>query len=62
MLITSLDTIQLKAISVPATEMLSSIINAIPNILVALLIIAIFYVIGRYLKGIVTELLKNIDS
>ena len=62
LLITALDTLQLKAISVPATAMLYSIINAIPNILVAILIIALFFIGGRYLKGIAAEILKNIGT
>jgi len=62
LLITALDTLQLKAISDPAKEMLSSMINAIPNILVAILIIGLFYYIGTYVKGIVSSILKNVGA
>ncbi len=62
LLITALDTLQLKAISDPAKAMLSSMINAIPNILVAVLIIGLFYYLGTYVRGIVASLLKNFGA
>ena len=61
-LITALDTLQLKAISEPATQMLSTFINVIPNIIAAAIIIGVFYIGGRYLVTIGTELLRNIGT
>ena len=62
LLITALDTLQLKAISDPAKEMLSSMINAIPNILVAILIVGLFYYLGTYIRGIISSVLKNLGA
>jgi len=43
-------------------EMLTTFINAIPNILVAGIIITVFYVGGRFLKGIVQDLLAGFGT
>ncbi|HHS95397.1 MAG TPA: hypothetical protein ENJ45_02325 [Phaeodactylibacter sp.] len=59
MLIAALDTLQLHAISDPFKGMLTSFINAIPNIVVAGVIILVFYIGGRFLVGIVRDLLKG---
>lgn len=61
-LIVALDTLNMKAISVPATEMLSTFLNAIPNILAAALIIGAFYIVGKFLVGIVVDLLRNVGT
>ncbi|MBT8220748.1 MAG: mechanosensitive ion channel [Bacteroidia bacterium] len=60
LLIAALDALQLNVISDPFKEMLTTFINAIPNILAAGLIIAIFYFGGRFLVGIITDLLKGL--
>lgn len=59
-LIVALDTLEMKAISEPATSMLSSLLNAIPNILAAAILLGIFYLIGKYITNIVTTLLHNL--
>ena len=59
MLIAALDTLQLNVISDPFKEMLTSFIAAIPNIVVAGLIIGVFYIGGRFLVGLVSDLLKG---
>ena len=60
LLIAALDQLQIKAISDPFKEMLTTFINAIPNILVAGIIITVFYIGGRFLVGIVRDLLKGL--
>lgn len=59
-LIIALEKLDMKAISEPASEMLGSLLNAIPKIIGAAILLAIFFVIGKLVVGIVTELLKNL--
>lgn len=59
-LIIALDTLKMEAISKPATEMLQSLIGAIPNILAAAVILAVFFIIGRFVSSILGELLENL--
>lgn len=58
-LIAAIDTLKVEAISAPATEMLSTFINTIPNIVGAALIIAVFYIGGTYIVTLLKELLVN---
>lgn len=57
-LIVALDTLKMKAISEPATAMLSTLLNAIPNILAAGLIIGTFYIVGKFVVGLLGTLKK----
>lgn len=59
-LIVALDTLNLTAISEPATDMLQSFMGAIPKIIAAAVLLAVFYVAGKYLIGIGVELLKSL--
>lgn len=59
-LIVALDTLNLKAISGPATEMLSTFLNSIPNILAAAITIGVFFIGGKFVTGMLTDLLQNI--
>ncbi|MFK7920468.1 MAG: mechanosensitive ion channel [Bacteroidia bacterium] len=61
-LIVALDTLQMHSIADPAKAMLSSFINAIPNIIAAGAIIAIFFVGGRYLSSLLKELLASLGT
>lgn len=61
-LIVALDTLQMHSIAEPAKAMLSSFINAIPNIIAAAAIIAIFYVGGRYITSLLKELLASLGT
>ena len=61
-LIVALDTLQMDAIAEPATDMLQSILNAIPNILAGALILVIFYVIARFVSPVVTSVLQNVGA
>ncbi|MFK7806858.1 MAG: mechanosensitive ion channel [Saprospiraceae bacterium] len=58
-LITALDTLELDVISDPFKMMFTTFITAIPNVLAAGLIIAVFYIAGKFLVGIVRDLLKG---
>lgn len=59
-LILALDTLNMDAISQPASEMLGSVLNAVPKIIAAVILLAVFFIIGKYVVSIVTELLKNL--
>ncbi len=59
LLIVALDTLNMDAISDPATTMLGSFMSAIPNLIAAFLLISVFYIAGKYLVKIIVELLKN---
>jgi len=59
-LIVALDTLSLKAISGPATEMLSTFLNAIPNILAAAITVGVFFIGGKFVTSMLTDLLQNI--
>ena len=61
-LIVSLDALQIKTISEPAKEMLSTFINAIPNILAAALTIAVFYIGGKFVTGWLRDLLSSLGA
>lgn len=60
LLIAAFDILNIKAISEPATMMLSKLINAIPSIIAAVLIIAVFYIGGRYVTKILESLMINL--
>ena len=59
-LIIALDTLKMDAISKPASEMLGSVLLALPKIIAAVILLAVFFIIGKYVVSIVTELLKNL--
>lgn len=59
-LIVALDTLKMDAISEPATEMLKSFMSAIPKIIAAAILLGVFYVAGKYIAGIIVDLLKNL--
>lgn len=60
LLITALNILNMDAISVPASQMLEQFFNAIPKILVAVLIILIFVVGGKFVSGLLTDLLESL--
>lgn len=59
-LIIALDTLKMDAISQPATEMLRSLLLAVPKIIAAIILLGVFYIIGKYVVSIVSELLRNL--
>ncbi len=60
LLIAALDALKMEAISSPATEMFQSFLNAIPQIIAAVAILAVFYIAGKFLISLLTDLLKNL--
>ena len=58
--IAALDALKIDAISGPLKGMLTTFINAIPNVIAAAIIIGVFYIGGNYLSTIGAELLKNL--
>ncbi len=60
LLITALNILNMDAISVPATHMLEQFFNAIPKILVAVIIILLFVVGGKFVAGLLTDLLESL--
>lgn len=60
LLITALDALKMEVISAPATAMFNDFLSAIPQILAAALIIAIVYIIGRYVTNFLADLLANL--
>lgn len=58
--IAALDALQIAAITEPARQMLTLILNAIPAIFTAALVLFIAYVVGRLVAGLTTELLTGV--
>ena len=59
-LIAALDALNIPAITVPATMMLSTFINAIPNLIGAALILIVAYYVGRLIANLIRDLLSGI--
>lgn len=58
-LIAALDALQVEAISKPATEMLRQILNAVPHIVAAGLILVVTYYVARFAAALVSRLLNG---
>ncbi len=61
LLIQALNILNLDSVSVPATNMLNEFFNAIPKILVATIILLVFVVGGRFLSGLIQDLLGSLN-
>ena len=59
-LLIALDALQITLISEPASEMLTTMLAAIPNIIAAAIIVLVFYVAGRFIVNFIVELLDNL--
>jgi len=59
-LISALSALKLEAITKPASDMLSKMMDALPNILGAGIVVLIAIVIGKVVSGIVTNLLAGV--
>lgn len=59
-IISALEELDIAAISEPATFMLTTIINAVPNILGAALVLIVSYYIGRLVANLIADLLRGI--
>lgn len=57
--ISALDALRIEAISAPATQMLRTILDAIPNVLGALILLAIGYFVGRLVKQALEQILPT---
>ncbi|NEX93422.1 mechanosensitive ion channel [Caulobacter sp. 17J65-9] len=55
--IAALETLQIEAISRPAVAVLSTILNAIPLVLAAAIVLAIGYAIGRWVASVIERIL-----
>lgn len=59
-LIAALDALNIPAITIPATQMLSTVINVIPNVIGAALVLIIAYYVGRLVANLLRDLLSGI--
>lgn len=59
-LIAALEALDIAAITVPATQMLSTFINVIPNLIGAALVLILAYYIGRLIANLIRDLLSGI--
>ncbi|MCF7837761.1 MAG: mechanosensitive ion channel [Candidatus Marinimicrobia bacterium] len=59
-LIAALEALQIEAIAGPATEMLATLLAAIPQILAAALILAVAYIVGRFVADFLGTFLANL--
>jgi hypothetical protein len=58
--IAALEALDIAAISVPATSMLNQILNALPQIFTAALILVVAYIIGQFVADIITDILTSV--
>ncbi|MEM8777633.1 MAG: mechanosensitive ion channel [Cyanobacteria bacterium P01_G01_bin.49] len=58
--ITALEALQIAAISQPATEMLNQVLNLLPKLFAATVVIGLSYVGGRYLSELVVNILTSV--
>ena len=58
--ISALEALQIESISVPAVAMLQEVLQAIPDIFTAGLILVVAYVIGRFVSDLLTNILTGI--
>lgn len=61
-LIAALDALRLEAISRPATEMLATLMAAIPQIMAAAIILTVAYVGGRFVMIAISDILENLGA
>ena len=59
-IIQGLNALELDAITTPANNVLHQMLDAVPNIIGAILIISIFVIGGRFITSFVTDLLANL--
>ena len=61
-LVAALNTLQIEAISAPATEMLGAFMAAIPDIFAAVIILSIAVVLAKFISGLLTTLLDGLGA
>ncbi len=57
--ISALNALKIEAISVPAIEMLSNILNIIPQLFAAAVILFVAYIVGRFVSDLITSILTS---
>ncbi|MFQ5876888.1 MAG: mechanosensitive ion channel [Acidobacteriota bacterium] len=57
--ITSLNALQLEALTAPATDMLAGVMRAIPAVFAAIILLALAYLVGKLLAGLISEVLAS---
>lgn len=62
LLVSALDALKIEAISAPATQMLTSLLDIVPNILGAVVILGVAYIVGSFVRGLLIELLKSLGT
>ena len=62
MLIAAFDALQIKVISEPASAMLLTVMDWIPNVLGALIILAVAWILGRFITNMLSEFLTNLGA
>jgi hypothetical protein len=60
-LIAALNALRIEAVSGPATDMLRTLLDAVPNIFGAAIILAVAYFVARFVSSIVKSLLTNMN-
>jgi hypothetical protein len=58
-LVAALNALEIEAVTAPASQMLNTVLAALPGIFAAVLVIAVAYVVGRVVGGLVTRLLHS---
>lgn len=61
-LIVALQTLNMTVISAPATEMLGAVMTSIPKIIAAVIIISVFYIVGRLVVSLLGDFLNNLGA
>jgi hypothetical protein len=59
-IISALEQLQIEAISEPATDMLNQVLDFIPKLFAAAVVLALFYVAGKFVAEFVSNILGNI--
>ncbi|MGP1386741.1 MAG: mechanosensitive ion channel [Thainema sp.] len=58
--ISALDTLSIESVSEPAIDMLNQVLEAVPKIATAILILALAFYVGKFLSNLVSSLLSSI--
>ena len=59
-IIAALQQLQISAISDPATEMLNQVLDLVPKLFAAAIVLAIFYFVGKFVSEFVSNILTNV--
>ena len=59
-IIAALNALEIEALSVPAVAMLSTVLNGVPAFFGAVIILGLAYYVGRFISGVVTNILAGV--